>query len=189
VDAIPLGWPWASAVTAASDARAAPPAGEVEAARAGDRAAFGRLFRRYAPLVHGVLLARVRPAEADDLMQDVFLAALEKLPALRDEGAFGAWICSIARNRVTDHHRGKRPMDELPEDLGRPDADRSEAEAVLRAIQALPEAYREPLVLRLVEGLSGPEIADQVGLTADSVRVNLHRGMKLLREKLGTDHE
>jgi RNA polymerase sigma-70 factor (ECF subfamily) len=49
----------------------------------------------------------------------------------------------------------------------------------------LPEAYRETLILRLVEGLTGPEIAEQTGLSAGSVRVNLHRGMKLLRERLG----
>ena len=55
----------------------------------------------------------------------------------------------------------------------------------LDAVKSLPEAYRETLVLRLVEGLSGPEIAERTGLTPASVRVNLHRGMKLLREKLG----
>jgi len=158
---------------------------DVTAARAGDRAAFGRLFRRLAPLVHGVLLTRVRPAEADDLMQDVFLAALERLPTLRDGAAVGGWLCAIARNRAADHHRRRRALVELPEDLGRPDAERAEAERALRAIRTLPEAYRETLVLRLVEGLSGQEIAEQVGLTPESVRVNLHRGMKMLREKLG----
>jgi RNA polymerase sigma-70 factor (ECF subfamily) len=55
---------------------------------------------------------------------------------------------------------------------------------VLRAIRSLPEAYRETLALRLVEGMSGPEIAEQTGLTPASVRVNLHRGMLLLKEKL-----
>jgi RNA polymerase sigma-70 factor (ECF subfamily) len=166
------------------DAKAAEES-DVTAARAGDRAAFGRLFRRLAPVVHGVLLTRVRPAEADDLMQEVFLAALESLDTLRDGAAVGAWLCTIARNRAADHHRRRRKLVELPEDLGRPDAERAEAERVLRAIRTLPEAYRETLVLRLVEGLSGPEIAEQVGLTPESVRVNLHRGMKLLREKLG----
>jgi RNA polymerase sigma-70 factor (ECF subfamily) len=63
-------------------------------------------------------------------------------------------------------------------------AARVEALAVLETIRALPEAYRETLVLRLVEGMTGPEIAERTGLTAASVRVNLHRGMKLLREKL-----
>jgi len=59
-----------------------------------------------------------------------------------------------------------------------------EALEVMDTIRAMPDAYRETLILRLVEGLTGPEIAEQTGLTADSVRVNLHRGMKMLREKL-----
>jgi RNA polymerase sigma-70 factor, ECF subfamily len=56
---------------------------------------------------------------------------------------------------------------------------------VLDIIKALPEAYRETLVLRLAEGMTGPEIAERTGLTPESVRVNLHRGMKMLRERLG----
>jgi RNA polymerase sigma-70 factor (ECF subfamily) len=158
---------------------------EVRAACAGDRAAFDRIFRRYAPLVHGVLLARARPLDVDDLMQDVFVTALEKIATLRDGDALGAWLCAIARNRAADAQRRRRHLDDLPEDLGRPDAERAEAERVLRAIQELPEAYREPLILRLVEGMTGPEIAAQVGIKPESVRVNLHRGMKLLRQKLG----
>jgi RNA polymerase sigma-70 factor (ECF subfamily) len=58
---------------------------------------------------------------------------------------------------------------------------------VLAAIRALPEAYREPLILRLVEGMSGEEIAARTGLTPASVRVNLHRGMKRLRESLNKE--
>ena len=65
------------------------------------------------------------------------------------------------------------------------DPDRTDALAVLGVIRTLPEAYRETLVLRLVEGMTGPEIAARTGLTAASVRVNLHRGMKQLRERLG----
>ena len=60
---------------------------------------------------------------------------------------------------------------------------------MLAAIRSLPEAYRETLMLRLVEGMTGPEIAARTGLTAASVRVNLHRGMKKLRERLGASHE
>jgi RNA polymerase sigma-70 factor (ECF subfamily) len=92
----------------------------------------------------------------------------------------------IARNRATDFHRRAVDSVELPADLTATDAtaSRTEALGVLEVIRALPEAYRETLVLRLVEGLTGPEIADRTGLTPASVRVNLHRGMKLLREKL-----
>ena len=160
----------------------------MESARRGDRAAFGEIFERFAPMVHGILLARVPRVEADDLVQDVFVTAMQRIDALRDPDAFGGWLAMIARNRAVDFHRTRRKTDELPEEFAAPrggDGDASEAERVLCLIRTLPEAYRETLVLRLVEGMTGPEIAAQVGLTPESVRVNLHRGMSMLRERLG----
>lgn len=159
--------------------------GLVGAARGGDRIAFGRLYDRYERMVHGILLAWAPPSDVDDLAQDVFLLALRKLETLRDAGAFGAWLARIARNRAADHHRRSPQTTELTEDIAGPGSDGGEARAALDAIRTLPEAYRETLMLRLVEGMTGPEIADRTGLTPDSVRVNLHRGMKQLREKLG----
>lgn len=157
----------------------------VEAARAGSRTAFGHLYRRYAPLVHGILLARVPSGEVDDLVQDVFLRALDQLPRLRDTSVFGGWLAAIARNRANDYHRREPKTDELPQDLAGGERQNAEGRAALQAIRSLPEAYRETLILRLVEGMTGPEIAERTGLTPGSVRVNLHRGMKALREKLG----
>ena len=63
--------------------------------------------------------------------------------------------------------------------------DDAEAAEALEAIRALPDAYRETLMMRLVEGMTGPEIAQRTGLTEGSVRVNLHRGLKMLRDRLG----
>lgn len=159
----------------------------VRASREGDRSAFAKLYERYARLVHGLLLARVAREDVDDLVQDVFLAAWRRLDNLRDPAAFGGWVSMIARNRATDFHRRAAEFVELPDTLPAPGtvAADAEAHAALDAIRALPEAYRDTLVLRLVEGLTGPEIAARTGLTPASVRVNLHRGMKLLREKLG----
>jgi len=54
----------------------------------------------------------------------------------------------------------------------------------MAVLRTLPETYRESLTLRLVEGMTGPEIAARLGLTHGSVRVNLHRGMRMLRERL-----
>ena len=158
----------------------------VSRAAQGDEVAFSGLYQRYSRMVHGLLLARVGPVEADDLVQDVFLTAWRRLEDLRDPGAFGGWLAAIARNRATDHLRRRPRLEELPGHLTASDATaaRVEALAVLALIRTLPEAYRETLVLRLVEGLTGPEIAERTGLTPASVRVNLHRGMKLLREKL-----
>ena len=160
----------------------------VAAARRGDRAAFAELYRRFARAVHGVVLARVRYAEAADIVQDVFAIALERLPQLGEPAAFPGWLLAIARNRAVDHLRGRKPTDELP-DLPVEASRTAEVAQVLTALRALPEAYQETMILRLVEGMSGPEIAEQTGLSPGSVRVNLHRGMKLLRERLGITEE
>jgi len=157
----------------------------VAAARAGDRAAFGLLYQRHARMIHGIVLAHVPFSEVDDLVQDVFLLALRKLPSLREPGAFAGWLIAIARNRANDFHRRTRAANPIAEEYGSASPDEGEARTALEAIRSLPEAYRETLVLRLVEGMSGPEIATRTGLTPASVRVNLHRGMKQLREKLG----
>ena len=162
----------------------------VAAAQAGDRSAFGLLYDRYASLVHGILLAHVPALDVDDLVHDVFLAALRALSSLRDPAAFGGWLAKIARNRARDYYRRapRRAENELEDSLpgSGPGSTAANAElrAALSAIRELPQTYRETLLLRLVEGMTGPEIALRTGLTPGSVRVNLHRGMKLLREKL-----
>jgi len=161
----------------------------VEAVRQGDEAAFGRLYDRFAPMVHGILLARVPPVEVDDLVQDVFLTVLRKINSLKDLEKFGGWVAMIARNRAMDFYRSRRETEELTDDMPQQSTSEDDGEAAraLASIRELPEAYRETLILRLVEGMTGPEIAERTGLTPASVRVNLHRGMKLLRESLGIE--
>ena len=166
----------------------APPnvAGLVLAAREGDQAAFQELYRNYSRMVHGVLLARVPYAAVEDLVQDVFLQAYRQLPRLRDPAAVGGWLAAIARNAARDHFRKARETSELTDTHAAPGdpSAAAQAGAALAAIRELPEAYRETLILRLVEGMTGLEIAERTGLSPGSVRVNLHRGMKLLRERL-----
>ncbi|MCA8951719.1 MAG: sigma-70 family RNA polymerase sigma factor [Planctomycetes bacterium] len=167
-------------------------AGLVQLAQRGDRAAFATLYADFAAVVHGILLARCGAGEADDLTQELFMRAFEQLPELREPAAFPGWLCAAARNASIDHLRARRrhprtSADALPElsDRGATPVEaatnRDLAAAVLACVRKLPEAYRETLVLRLVEGLSGPQIADRTGLTHGSVRVNLTRGMALLR--------
>ena len=163
---------------------------EVRAARGGDRAAFACLYGRYARMVHGILLARGPRDDVEDLVQDVFLQALRELRTLREPAAFGGWLARLARNRAVDALRARRPSELVDPETPAAASTHAEALVVMTIIRALPEAYREPLTLRLVEGLNGPEIAELTGLTPGSVRVNLHRGMALLRERLGvTKHD
>ncbi len=142
----------------------------------------------YKGVVHSIVLARVEREQADDLVQDTFLRAWERLPSLRRPEAFGPWLLNIARNRVTDDARVRRARGPMPE-LGQAPPPTVEAKEVLSAIRALPKHYAEPLLMRLVQGMTGAEIAAQTGLTPGSVRVNLHRGMARLRAALESDDE
>lgn len=162
------------ALTPGEPAKISAEAALVEAAKSGDRAAFEQLHSLYARMVHGILLARVPYGEVNDLVQDVFLLAFERLTTLRDKAAFGSWLAMIARNRAVDFHRRARETVELSEDLMHANAPTREAAEALEAICNLPDAYRETLVLRLIEGMTGPEIAARTGLHPGSVRVNLH---------------
>jgi RNA polymerase sigma-70 factor (ECF subfamily) len=188
VDLLAAGWDY-RVVRKRSESEVSEDARLVSAARDGDRAAFGRLYDLYARMVHGVLMARVPLGVVDDLVQDVFVMALRRLSTLRETASFGAWLATIARNRANDFHRHS-PREQGTEDTSDRENESFSAPAdpqgllILDAIRSLPEAYRETLILRLVEGLTGPEIAARTGMTHGSVRVNLHRGMQQLRSQL-----
>ena len=160
----------------------------VAAARRGDHEAFTALHGHFGKLVHAIVISRVGASDASDLVQDIFLLVFQKLSSLEDDQAFPAWLSQLARNRASRHLRDAHPSEPLeaapqqaaPDRSGAPDARK-----VLLTLQQLPEAYAETLAMRLIEGLTGPEISERTGLTPGSVRVNLHRGMALLREKLG----
>jgi RNA polymerase sigma-70 factor, ECF subfamily len=157
-------------------------------ARNGNDHAFESLYRRFAQSVHAVLLAHVPADAAEELIQEVFTRAHRRLGRLRDLDAVGPWLHAIARNAAIDHLRARarrptqQPLPELAETEN--SDDRELREVVMLHIGALPETYRITLLMRLVEGLSGPEIAEQTGLTPASVRVNLHRGFELLRARM-----
>ncbi|QIL19862.1 sigma-70 family RNA polymerase sigma factor [Thermomonas sp. HDW16] len=162
----------------------------VDAARRGSGSAQDALYRRFAPVVHGVLLGYVQKADADDLTQDVFETALQRLDQLREAAAFPGWLLGIARHAALDTKRRRAPLTGIEieaVDVNATHEDRLDAQRSLAAIRGLPEAYRETLMLRLVEGLSGPEIAQRTGLSPGGVRVNLHRGMALLRAALADE--
>ena len=159
----------------------------IERVGAGDEEAFAAFYRMFAPLVHGIVLARAPRDEVDDIVQEVFIAAYQNLHTLRDKTAIGAWLATIARNRATEFYRRAKPTEELSDEIRENQRPLTEANEILTAIRALPDNYKEPLVLRLIEGMTGVEIAERIGLTPESVRVNLHRGMKLLRRSLGIE--
>jgi len=178
----------------AATARTAAKGGESE------RAAWDRIYRTLAPMVHAVLLARVGATDADDLTQEVFARAMVRIAELRDDHALGAWLASMARNEAANFKRGRWRLGAAmlrlvgasgnPRGGMNPSRDpRWSGEEVLAAIRALPEAYQETLIMRLVEGMAGPQIAAALGMTHGSVRVNLTRGMGMLKRRLGLEEQ
>lgn len=164
-----------------------PEAQLVERILAGEIEAFNELYKMFAPMIHGIILARLPRDEVDDIVQEVFISAYKNLKTLRDKNAVGGWLAMIARNKTNEFYRSAKPTEELTEEFKQKDDSETQAREILYVILSLPETYRETLVLRLVEGMTGNEISEKTGLTPESVRVNLHRGMKILRQKLGIE--
>jgi len=158
----------------------------VRAAQHGDQSAFGQLYRRYAGMVHAIALGRLQPDDIADAVQETFFRALRRLSSLRQAEAFGTWLGTIARNVVRDIARTRVMQTGEAEEPHRPATQqcRVEARAALKVIRSLPKAYRDTVAMRVIKGMTGPEIAHCTGLSAGSVRVNLHRGLKLLRRRL-----
>lgn len=173
-------------------------------ARNGDRAAFEELVRRTARLVYARLyLDAGRTDGIEDLLQETYLLAYRSLHRLEDPAGFRSWLLTIAHNVLIDAARRaarqKRsfPVAGLQSHLAlvpspepRPDeaAERAEArQKVLSVLRALPEEYRMALTLRYITGADYDRISEQLGLTNGSLRGLLHRGLKLLRDRLPPD--
>ncbi|ANI38480.1 sigma-70 family RNA polymerase sigma factor [Mycolicibacterium vaccae] len=182
--------------------------GVVAEAVAGDRDALREVLETIRPLVVRYCRARVGTAErsglsADDVAQEVCLAAITALPRYRDQGRpFLAFVYGIAAHKVADAHRAagrnkSDPMEVVPERFaGEAGPEQlaidSEASArMAKLLKVLPEKQREILILRVVVGMSAEETADAVGSTAGAVRVAQHRALARLKSELtanGRDH-
>jgi RNA polymerase sigma-70 factor, ECF subfamily len=169
----------------------------IRRALTGDNDAFGELLERYSPLVHGVILERVRRMdEVEDLVQDVFVKAYQSLVTLRDVRRFAPWIARIAANISIDwiHRRQRRsradeegqqrwsvslqPDEELERDQTH--------DMVWQALDRLPIDYRRIVVLYYVEGCRQADIARFLGLTLTTVKWRLYRARTLLHADITT---
>jgi len=162
----------------------------VQLARQGGKLAFDLLWLRHSPAVHAVLASIVPPHEAEDLIQETAVCAWSGIGTLREGGRFSAWVCSIARHMGRDRisHLATRrsvSLEEIPEPEVPQHNGNAEADAVLACIRSLPSCYSEPLLMKLMLGMTNGEIADRTGMTPGSVRVNIHRGLRRLRDALG----
>lgn len=161
----------------------------MEAFRGGDARAFDTLFTRYAPQIRSYLLRMVgNGAQADDLVQATFLSVVRARGRFLAGSRFKPWVYAIATNAARDaRRRGKSEAvtddGELPEEAAEagPARDPGLERQVRAALEQLPEAQREAILLHRFEGLSFAEVAQVVGLTESAVKVRAHRGYEALR--------
>jgi RNA polymerase sigma-70 factor (ECF subfamily) len=179
----------------------------VQRVKNGDREAFNLLILKYQRKVSRLVARLVRnPDEADDVVQEAFIKAYRALPQFRGDSAFYTWLYRIAVNTAKNHlvSQGKGPiyLSELasngineesfelpvvPTDNNTPEAElmsRQVAEAVNRAVAALPEELRTALSLREIDGLSYEEIAEAMNCPIGTVRSRIFRAREAVAAEL-----
>ena len=172
----------------------------VAAARGGDMRAFERLYRAYNGKVMGLCLRMTRRRDvAEDCVQQTFIRAWRSLAAFEGRSAFGTWLHRIAVNEVLSHDRNHGTRSEANDaaienalsepDEGSKELDAGEVVDVERALATLPEGARHVVVLQAVYGYSHEEVADMLGIAVGTCKAQLHRGRRLLRERMGLDPE
>jgi RNA polymerase sigma-70 factor (ECF subfamily) len=168
-------------------------------AQLGDTAAFGRVYGEFSSRVFGLCRKMLgSQAAAEDATSEVFERAYHALDSYDRERPFDRWILTIASrhclNRLRRERLEKRLFSEQPVELPAPALAASPLVALqgkeqrrllLEAIDALPENYRVPLVLKYYGDLSYDEIAEQLGTTRNNVAVLLHRAKRALRGSVG----
>lgn len=176
----------------------------VAAARRGDRDAADSLWRANRRFVAAVLLAHTDARELEDLLQEVALRVTRSLADLADAGSLRAWLRTIARRIAIDHGRRRALEPPRPQLLVGDDRDadaapdvvfdaperqrwRDELDHAMRHIADLAPDYREPLLLRTIEGLSQREVADVLGVPETTVETRLARARRCLRERFERD--
>ncbi|MET0757101.1 MAG: sigma-70 family RNA polymerase sigma factor [Mycobacterium sp.] len=179
----------------------------VAEAVAGNRDALRKVLETIRPIVVRYCRARLGAGErsgfsADDVAQEVCLAAITALPRYKEQGRpFLAFVYGIAAHKVADAHRAAarnraEPTDAVPErfssDAGPEQMaiDSESSARMAKLLAVLPEKQREILILRVVVGMSAEETADAVGSTAGAVRVAQHRALARLKaEIIATRHD
>jgi RNA polymerase sigma-70 factor (ECF subfamily) len=177
---------------------AAPPrssgADEADASLAarGDQAAFERLYRGNAARIHSLARRMVGEGGADDLTQEVFIRAWEKLGSFRGEAAFGTWLHRLAINHILSRRQTARRREEKQVDaeglIDRVATTKVAGPALMvdfeRALARLPEGARRVFVLHDVEGYKHEEIGGLLGITTGTSKSQLHRARMILRGHL-----
>ncbi len=172
----------------------------IEQAKQGDAAAFAELYDRHYEAIHRYIFFRVgNAATAEDLTSEVFVRLVEKIDHFTYQGRpLLAWLYTIARNLVTDHHRRKGratmlPLDEsLKADTTQPEqaADQMLKQRHLtEVLEGLTEGQRQVIILKFFEGLDNKTVAQIMNKSVGAVKALQHRGLASMRRILEREEE
>jgi RNA polymerase sigma-70 factor (ECF subfamily) len=169
----------------------------VERCRRGELGAFEEVYRAHSGRLYSVACRMLgNPSDAEDLLQEIFLAAHRKLESYRGEAALGTWLYRLATNLCLDHLRSRatrtgQVTGALDDEIGLQDAgSRALAERTVarmdieRALQSLPEGCRAAFVLHDIEGLEHREVADVLGIAEGTSKSQVHKARLRLRALL-----
>ena len=164
---------------------------DVRAAAFGDDEAFERIYRAHVSRIYGLACRMAGSERADELTQDVFVRAWEKLGTFRGESAFSSWLYRLAVNlmcsrlRALKLQRERETANEFPLAAARARHDSIEIRLDFEvALERLPDGAREVFVLHDVEGYKHREIAERMDITAGTSKSQLHRARMILRRHL-----
>lgn len=151
----------------------------------------GDVWSDFGQRLRAAIGARVDdPADADDILQDVFLKVHLRLDTVQDESRLAPWLYQITRNAITDYYRGRRQTIELQDDFAamsaadEDEAARQLAGGLREMIRTLPPSYQEALTLAEIEGLSQKDVAERLNLSYSGAKSRVQRGRRLLSEAL-----
>jgi RNA polymerase sigma-70 factor (ECF subfamily) len=174
----------------------------VQLAQRGSLEAFTMLYKRHLPVVYNRVRYLIPAADVEDVTQEVFITLVKALKSFRGAAKFSTWLRTLTNRRIADYYRKRTGSEVLL------DVDLSEADARLspdlsvapdtatvddrillqKALRALPEHYREVLLLRFAEGLPFGEIAQQRGQTLEAAKSVYRRALAALRDQVGERH-
>ncbi|HEX5476044.1 MAG TPA: sigma-70 family RNA polymerase sigma factor [Vicinamibacterales bacterium] len=170
----------------------------VERCRRGELGAFEELYRAHAGRLYTLACRMLgNPSDAEDLLQEIFLAAHRKLDSFRGESALGTWLYRVATNQLLDYLRSRRAragqltdglddMAGVADDMTARIGDRLVSKLDLdEAIAQLPDGCRAAFVLHDVEGLEHQEVAEALGIAEGTSKSQVHKARMRLRQALG----
>ncbi|PJF23548.1 MAG: hypothetical protein CUN56_00435 [Phototrophicales bacterium] len=171
----------------------------VTRAQQGDREAFLTLYNRYLNKVYNRVRSRVPEADVEDVTQEIFLAVVRSLASFRQESKFNTWLYTIVNRQIADYYRRSKKKGN-PNPVMSLEAMRAQEpsyehttiddEAALkRALNAVPEHYREIVLMRFADGLSFAEIAEELGKSLEAVKSLYRRAVQAIRDEIGEEEE